>query len=300
MSKSYKSKINILQSYYYLIKDGKPSQFALLRERARDINLFLDCGAYTVATTGAHVALDNYIEYIKEAVLPFKEYFTLDVLGNPVETDKNFNIMVEAGLHPIPIFTKHAPFKDIDRMYKSHPLIAIGALEGGQSRIEMGYIKRIMREIGSRKVHWLGYANRNMLYYYKPYSCDNSTITCGFRYGVVQFYLGKGRWLSLSRQELLKKAPNSYIRKLFNIYGRDYRDMLKKENWFEIKGSEPIAGEITIKSWVLYSIDIERSLGIKFFLAFAPTHFQRVFKAYDHWFEKGVINENGVHLFGRS
>lgn len=297
MSKLIRPKINILQSYYYLLVDGKKEQ-RILETRAKDINLLLDCGAYTAYTVGVKIKLNDYIRYLRDCPFPIERYFTLDVLGNPLQTSLNYKKMLNCNLQPLPIFTKGTSFNLIDELYDDSSLIALGALQGGGSIKEQGYLKRAMRAVDGRKVHWLGYTNKKILYYYKPYSCDNSNITRGFRQGVIQFYLGHNQWISLTREDIRKKIFSSKIKKLFGVYERDYKEVLKIKNW-RGGSSNSLPGTITLRAWVLYAFDIQIKLNIKFYLAFAPHLLQQVIDAYDFWLEKGVIYEDGISLFRR-
>lgn len=69
------------------------------------------------------VTFENYLQFIKDNARPQDEYLQYDIIGDPVETAKYLEIMLQRGFKPIPIFQKGG-----DREILHLPKVAIGGL----------------------------------------------------------------------------------------------------------------------------------------------------------------------------
>lgn len=204
-------KLNILISYVYMTD----RLVGLLSKHKKDIRLLIDSGAFTAWKAGKRIKLGDYMNFIK--TLPIKpwRYFTLDVIGDPKRTWDNYQKMLDEGLKPVPIFTRGDDFKMLDKYYETSDLVAIGGLVGTPHN--KGYVKRMMREVGDRKVHWLGFTKMEYVQYYKPYSVDSSGYCHSVRYvPSTIIHRGNGYTKSLGRSQLacqltLKHNGSSYI-----------------------------------------------------------------------------------------
>src|SRR5512133_2802594 len=89
-----------LWTYYWLIKNN-----GIMPEvKNKKVELFLDSGAYSAKTQGIEVNLNEYIQFIKDNKEVIDVYANLDVIGSAQGTWKNHNLMVKAGLNPMPVF----------------------------------------------------------------------------------------------------------------------------------------------------------------------------------------------------
>lgn len=287
---SSKQKLNILISYVYMTD----KLIGLLKKNESDIRLLIDSGAFTVWKAGKRIKLKDYINFIK--TLPIKpwRYFTLDVIGDGKKTYDNYLRMLDEGLKPVPIFTRGEDFKMLDKYYETSDLVAIGGLVG--TPYNKGYVKRVMREVDDRKVHWLGFSWNKFMYYYKPYSCDVSNTSRGTRYGFCEFYIGNLQWVRFLKRNFIKH-PYKDKKKLFDIYNESYEEMYFDKNWKGTKESNGSLYRIPIKSWVLCSLDVEKILKTKLFLVATEGEMAKdIMKYYYYWRN----NENNINLLRRS
>lgn len=246
--------LNILVAYPYLKPD--------FHKYLHGTRFLLDSGAFTAWKAGREILLDDYCRFIDD--LPTKpwRYFTLDVIGNPDKTMDNYQKMLSRGYNPIPIFTRGEDPAVIDEYYKTTDLIGVGGLVGTKGN--KGFVKGIMEKIGKRKVHWLGFTRFDFIKYYKPYSVDSSSWAGGIRYGVIDVYMGQGRWERIKKVDCrLPIKPEVY--KQISVYGFDPDRLAKAGEWRNSK--DCILRELPVNSFVRYSLDVEKRLGTKMFLA---------------------------------
>jgi len=254
------SKLNLLMSWLYW--DGSSAE--LIEAEGNAIRLLIDSGAFTAWKSNRALRLDEYCTFLKDGlpILPWR-YFALDIVGNPVGTRSNYDAMLDAGLSPIPIFTRGTDFDELGRYYETSNLVGLGGLvKTPRSR---GYIRRFMQEVKGRDVHWLGFTLPSFVSYYKPYSFDSSNWDRTPRWGQLDLYAGRGRWLPYIRKARGKfnHKPSRAIMDVIQSYGIDPHDLAKDVSW-EHSG---LARVLSIWSWVRYAIDCEEYLDTKVFFA---------------------------------
>lgn len=259
MSSDDKEKINVLVAYPYL----KGRTLETVARNASKIRFVLDSGAFTAWKAGKEVSLDDYCKFIDS--LPFEpwRYFTLDVIGDPEASMKNYETMIARGYNPVPIFTRGEDPSILDEYYKTSDVVGIGGLVG--TRSNKGFVNGIMRHVGDRKVHWLGFTNLDFIKYYKPYMCDSSSFWSGALYGSLYLYKGNGSFIRLSKKDFSKK-PSPDITRLLREYGFKSSSMGLNESW---KGESSASNLINAKSAAMYMKDIRNHIGTKLFVACA-------------------------------
>lgn len=260
MKKEVDHKLNVLIAYPYL----KPDVIELLHENISDIRFVLDSGAFTAWKSGNPIELDDYCKFVES--LPFTpwRYFTLDKIGDPEGTIENYELMLKRGLRPLPIFTRGEDPSVIDRFYETSDVVGIGGIVGTKGN--KGFVKGIMEHVGDRKVHWLGFTNQRYVGYYNPYMCDSSSWSGGVRYGRLDLYMGKGKWVGLSKQDFRTKPPQHIIDRI-KFYGEDPRKLAYNKEW--VNSGKPLLALIPMKSWIHYSFQIRKNFGTQMFLAIA-------------------------------
>jgi len=219
-----KSKLlNLLVAYPYLKKEI----INFVKDNNGKIRFLLDSGAFTAWKAGKPIKLDDYCRFIEE--LPFKpwRYFTLDVIGNPSETIKNYDTMLRRGFNPVPIFTRGEDVSVLDEFYKTSDVVGIGGLVGTPEN--KGFVNGIMKYANGRRVHWLGFTNMNFIKHYKPYMCDSSSWESGGRFGSATLYFGHGKSKQINKSCFIKK-PSKEICDAISYYGIDAKDFSKQEN----------------------------------------------------------------------
>ena len=98
---------------------------------------------------------------------------------------------------------------------------------------------------------------------FKPYSCDSSTWNNVGRYGWLYIYMGNGVMKQINR-DCIRLNPNQKIKEKLKLMGINLKKLKSTEGW---TGSNNEAMKTGAASWVSYSIDAEKNLGTKLFLA---------------------------------
>jgi hypothetical protein len=252
----------------------------ILKDNQNDIRFLLDSGAFTAWKAGKPIHLDDYCRFIES--LPFKpwRYFTLDVIGDPHASLKNYETMLKRGFNPIPIFTRGEDIKMIDEYYKTSDVVGIGGLVGTPGN--KGFVKGIMNVIGNRKVHWLGFTEKNFVKHFKPFSCDSSSLTMAGRFASVELFDKKnGQWIKIGKDTFIVK-PKPEIKTLIESYGFNITTFSQKSNWHEPVG---LSMKLSFKSHVRASIEYHKRLNVFYFLApigsVVQPHFNRILDAYN-------------------
>jgi len=263
------AKFPVLISYAYARDDE--AMFARFAQRD-DVEVLLDCGAFTALNTGEPISLGEYMAFLRRWGSRLFGYLALDVVGDPVGTDVNLSKMLDAGLRPIPVHVRGDGQERMDQLFGLSDWVACGGVRrphaGHSSR---SYVKQKMIWARGRNVHWLGYTNHAMARAFKPYSCDCSNMSMGYRYGNMQIYLGSWRWSNrgsrssgslatpFTRQEASAIESSGLSVKSFRTDAVTDPNIMKN----------PIA-YITAWSWVKFAAEARRLIGTRVFMACDP------------------------------
>lgn len=252
--------LNILVAYPYM----KVNVVDKLNENQNLIRFLLDSGAFTAWKSGQPISLDDYCRFIDS--LPFKpwRYFSLDVIGDSEKSFNNYETMRKRGFSPIPIFTRGEKIEMLDEYYKTSDVVAIGGLVG--TKRNTGFLKGIMRHVGTRKVHWLGFVRHNFINFYKPYMCDASSWSHASRNGDLKVYMGRGEIKSFRRKDFVTR-PTRQTLEIFASYGITKTELADASNW----KSHVWLNTLAARMWVRRSLETEQKIGTHLFLAAAST-----------------------------
>lgn len=253
--------LNILVAYPYCTEQLLNS----LKVKDIEIRFLLDCGAFTAFFAGKKIELDDYCKFVETCEPKPWRYFSLDVIGNPDKTAKNFEIMLERGFKPVPIYTPGEDKQAIDYFYSKSDVVGFGGINNFDGKKRRGYIKGIMNYAKGRKVHLLGFTNIDYIKAYKPYMCDSSSWESGARYGTLRLYVGKGKFMTISKKEFANK-PSTKVLNAIRRLGIDPYIMRNKESWH---GGNSYSRTLCAASGVDMSVDIEKNIDTKLFLASA-------------------------------
>jgi hypothetical protein len=253
----------------------------LISNNIDKLDFLLDSGAFTAWKAGSSIDLNDYIRFIKD--LNFKPwgYFNLDVIGDGHASYSNYKKMLDKDMNPIPVFTRGEDVKMIEKYYETSDVIAVGGLVG--TRSNKGYVKSLMEIINGRKVHWLGFTNKDLVRHFKPYSIDSSSLSASARYGIFQMYNETDNtWLQLARKDF-KNRPTKKIQDIVESYGVKPQSLAKMDSWVWPEGKPT---EISYKSNIRYSWELQKRCGTKYFLAaislMGEMYFELLMKSY-HW-----------------
>ena len=253
--------LNLLIAYPYL----GPKEIEAIKRNQSSIRFLLDSGAFTAWKSGKPIDIDEYSKMLTTIPIEPWRYFTLDVIGDAVGSMKNYETLISRGFKPIPIFTRGAPIEMLDQYYSTSDVVGIGGLVGTPKNL--GFVKGIMRYVGKRKVHWLGFVRHAFINHYRPYMADASSWSHASRNGDLKVYMGKGVIKSFRRKDMLEK-PSREILELFYSYGVEPKELAREANWKNHRWLNTIAARM----WVRRSIESEKHLGTKLFLAAASIH----------------------------
>jgi hypothetical protein len=251
--------LNLLVAYPY----ARTTEIEFIKENIDRIRIVIDSGAFTAWKAGKPIALDDYCKFLE--ALPFKpwRYFTLDMVGDPHGSLKNYQTMLSRGFKPVPIFTRGEDPQVLDEYYKTSDVVGIGGLVGTQGN--KGFVKGIMKLVNGRRVHLLGFTNLAFLKVFKPYMADSSSWEMGARFASCPLYLGGGAPLvSIRKDTVHKQLKDEKIRAAIRALKLEPDDFLKPEMW---KGGYSITRRTGARSMVRLSTEVGEKLGTKLFLA---------------------------------
>lgn len=246
----------------------KPDVVELVKNNQHRIRFLLDSGAFTAWKANKPILLDDYCRFIES--LPFKpwRYFTLDMVGDPEGSMKNYQIMLDRGFKPVPIFTRGEDPGVLEEYYKTSDVVGIGGLVGTEGA--KGFVKGIMKKVNGRKVHLLGFTNLSFLKVYKPYMADSSSWEMGARFAACPLYLGGGQPLvSIKKQNVHKQLKDERIRNAILKLNLNPDEFLEEKNW---NGGYSITRRTGARSMVRFSLDVQKNLGTNLFLAAATRY----------------------------
>lgn len=271
MSKS--PKLNILVAYPYFHK----TIFELLdKQDPSSFRLIVDSGAFTAWNTGRTIELDDYCRFLKNIPRHWDyKAVQLDVFGNPEGTYINYQKMLDRGFTDImPVFTRGDSLERLEEFYSHTDYIMFGGIViGGENK---NYVRWFLDVNKGRHCHWLGFVNMPFIKHYKPFSVDSSSLYSAQRYGNMQYYAGGGDLKSIHKTELKKLKPTEVCNLLRRSgFNAEEIGLLAHQSAWQ-GGAQPpdknnvkgLSSFITVTNHVKRSIEVEKNLGTRIFLAF--------------------------------
>jgi hypothetical protein len=253
------SKLNILIAYPYF----KGATVNTVIEAQEKIRLVVDSGAFTAWKAGKPIELDDYCRFLEGLPVEPWRYFTLDVIGDPGATLKNYETMLRRGFKPVPIFTRGEDPSVLDDLYKTSDVVGVGGLVGTQGNAE--FVSGIMAHAAGRRVHLLGFTRMAHLRAFRPYMCDASSWESGARYASLPLYLGSGKIKVVGKQDFRSRPSQEICRAICRL-GVDPRLLAMAGAW---TGGYSVSRRLCALSGVALSRDVQRNLGTNYFLAVA-------------------------------
>lgn len=250
--------LNLLSAYPYLAK----GMLDLIAANAGHVRFLLDSGAYTAWKTGKEITLDGYCKFVEELPVTPWRYFTLDVIGDPDATRRNYETMLQRGFKPVPIFTRGEAWSVLDEYYQTSDYVGLGGLLNGDESREW-YVDQAIKHSGTRRVHLLGYTEMQRLKQWRPYTCDSSSWLSAERYGTAYIYQGFGRFETWKRTSASKQPPDRLLERIRQL-GFKASDFSTHANW--LRGNS-LTQFLSAASWVAASLDVGKHLGTKLFLS---------------------------------
>lgn len=274
------AKLNLLAAYPYV---NQPL-IEELKKGGDNLRFLLDSGAFTAWKAGKPIKLDDYCRFIESLPIRPWRYFTLDVIGDAEASMRNYEIMLERGFKPLPIFTRGENLSALDQYYKTSDVVGIGGLVG--TRGNKGFINGVMKAVGDRRVHWLGFTSLEYLKKYRPYMCDSSSWAGALRFGQIKLYKGLGAFVTLEKSDFINK-PAPEVMALLNQYEISAIELADSKNWKNSGVGNYPTEKAAFRSFVRYQLDIGKNLGTLMFMAVASNWQARLaLDAFNFWRDK--------------
>ena len=259
--------LNILISYAYWSE--KWEKRPVITSKQSDV--FLDSGAYSVFTGAAKITLEQYLYFLKHHKHLFWNYINLDVIGNPEQSEYNFQKLRSAGLNPTPVFTRQVGVtaaereKSLEDMCEASDFICIGGLAKDiKKKSTRDYLFKICDYLSKRnkRYHLLGIGNTSLLQAIKPYSSDSSARTVITAWAQMRLYFNcKIFWFGRRG----KKRLSNKQKKVLNFYRIPPQTVLNEEVFSP--ENTYLRRKANIRSLLYWGHFIENSFQTKYFQA---------------------------------
>lgn len=257
-------RLNVLVAFPYF-KGGVISTLGGWQDKVR---VLIDSGAFTAYKSGKPIQLDDYCKFLENIPIRPWGYFTLDVIGQPDATMKNYREMLRRGFEPIPIFTRGTDPAVLDEYYQTSDVVGIGGLV--RTPRNRAFVNGIMAHVGDRKVHLLGFSDIPFLKQYRTFSCDSSGWDQA-SYGQFRLYMGHGQFTYV-RRDMCRTPLSVSVQQRLHHYGIEPATLAKETGWrgdkqkgdFRRDGSRDKA---TCRGMIDFAFDMEAKIGTKYFFA---------------------------------
>lgn len=253
--------LHILVAYPYLNK-SIVSAVSRLREVC-NVCLMLDSGAFTAWKSGHPVSLPEYCALLADPPLEVQHAVQLDVIGDHRATMQNYEAMRERGLSVMPVFTRGAPFEDANRFYETTDYLLFGGIVSTAGNRE--YLKWFTSQNRGRKVHWLGFTNRDFIAACKPYSADSSSWNFALRSGKMRLYAGNGVLSEFRREDILRGGV--ILDSLLARHGLSSAERVKLRSESAWRGAASTTFRASTSAAILRAQDTLTSVGTRLYLA---------------------------------
>jgi hypothetical protein len=270
-------RIPFLVSYAYL-RDQPASKVSSILAYPR-FETLIDSGAFTAFSLGTEIKLSDYLEFLGKYRHRLFGYMALDKLQDPTATERQLRQMLAEGFRPVPVHVFGDDEARMDELFGLSEWVALGGLRRphrGAAPLE--YLAQKMRWAAGRKVHWLGYVQQGPIRRFRPFSCDSSSWSSGYRFGRIDCYLGRGRWVGWNYTQAMegKVWLDREVREALDWYGIDAGEFCDPRQWkkgprkAEVRKADALVARIPARSWVRYVRDVYREFGTRLFLASVP------------------------------
>lgn len=157
--------------------------------------LFLDSGAFSAATQGAPIDVDDYGAWLQRNNRWAVTYANLDVIGDDASSaaatwDNQKRLEERFGLHPLPVVHAGEPPAALDRYLEAgYRYIGLGGLVGRPPRTFMPWLVDAFRRArGVAVFHGFGVTSWLPLRALPFFSVDSSSWGSGYRYGIIRLW----------------------------------------------------------------------------------------------------------------
>lgn len=184
---------HILESYHYV----KGQRFVdTMREQGAQV--FLDSGAFSAHSLGAHIDINEYCAYVirNRDILRVEDgavmASVLDGIGDPLKTWQHQMHMEKMGAKPLPCFHFGEPIEYLDWYVANYSYITIGGLVGKAQKDQERWLDEVWNKSmvdgsgrAKLKVHGFGMTSPSLMKRYPWFSCDSSSWIQAAAFGSI-------------------------------------------------------------------------------------------------------------------
>jgi len=224
-------------------------------------SFFLDSGAFSVWTQKISINIKEYIDFIDRNLNRLDIYASLDDIQSYKISLKNYEIMKNAGLNPLPTFHYGEPFWLLEKYFSETNYVALGGIAKifrGERILWLNQIFMRYSNSEKNKFHGFGIQDEYIMKNYPWYSVDATSWLVLARYGGIYTpfgclkintnikYNNLVRWITPESERKIKEWVQSL--------GRDY----------EIAKTHTVKGGLErIRINILYFEEFSKSLNNK-------------------------------------
>ena len=228
------SRLRCLLSFHYYRKVDIAKMFP---DDVPEPIIMADSGAFSAATLGVSIELDDYVEWLKLWRHRFSIYANLDVIGDPKKTLENQRRLEDKGFNPLPVFHVNEPWEYLEYYLDNYDYIALGGLVPHSQRLKalMPWLIKAFKMLPPGKgYHGFGVTGWDVLKSFPWTSVDSTSWNKGYRYGNVPLFSPvEGKFVTA----VLADQVSCYkYRHLFEYCGFDWKDFGHR------KKGEPVTG----------------------------------------------------------
>lgn len=244
--------MKILTSFHYF-RDKNFDD--LLAEWKMHPIIFADSGAFSAASQGASISVGEYAEWIHRWKGHLSIYSNLDVIRDPVASQKNQERLEREGLNPIPVFHTGSPFEYLDELAERYPYIALGGMVGQSRPACLRWAATCMKRtehLGTR-FHGFGMTSKEVVERLPWGSVDSSSWAGVEKFGNIRIFDGR-EW---HQADIGEKEKIRFLAPLIREYGFDPDQFMDKARYTATKGHLPNT-IMSALSWHRYEKFLQR------------------------------------------
>lgn len=231
----------ILLSYHYFKAKDMDELYA---QMTCDTFTFIDCGAFSAATQGAVIDIEQYAEWCLKYQRHFFVCSSLDSIGDPVQTLRNQQRMEQLGVDALPVFHVGEDTRYLEAYCEQYAYVALGGMVGYRGDVHNFLAKAFA--IGERYntvFHGFGQTRPECLRLFPFFSVDSSSWGVGHRYGVLELWdEERNELVSLSFEQATQPRNHDLVR----AHGIE-PDAFTKENFHHHSASK-----VNAVAWTRY------------------------------------------------
>lgn len=189
--------MNILVSFAYFAGDGWEKM--LFSRIVPKPVIFGDSGAFSAWSLGKIVDIGAYADWLYLYRDWFAFYANLDVVGEPKKGMKNLAYLEGRGLHPIPVYHAGEPWRYLEEMAKSYPVVGLGGIARAFGSLKArgkgeAWLGKCFDIAGDVTVfHGFGLSSIRSILDYPWFSVDSTSWAASSMYGQLNIFIPQRR-----------------------------------------------------------------------------------------------------------